>query len=165
MKDERADVVVSTPAQHRALAHPLRHRILMELGARPATVSQLARALEVRKGSVAHHLGVLEAAGMVGPGERRTVRGGTEQYYVRRVRRILGRDDPATSAALLRAVADDLAAAPGDPLVHVRSLHLTRAAARELRETLDRLVGELEESGSRSPRHTVLVGLFERASS
>jgi len=159
------DVVVSTPAQHRALAHPLRHRILMALGAGPATLSQLARTLDVRKGSVAHHLGVLQEAGMVTAGERRPVRGGTEQYFERRVRRIVGPDDPATAAALLGAVAQEIATAPADPLLHVRTLRLTRAAARELRATLDRLVGELAEAGPRSPRHTVVVSLFERSSS
>jgi DNA-binding transcriptional ArsR family regulator len=157
------DVVVQSPEQHRALAHPLRHRLLMALGAGPATVSQLARSLDVRKGSVAHHLAVLRTAGLVEPGEQRAVRGGTEQYFVRTVRRIIGPHDPGESAALVAAVASDLAAAPGDPLLHVRSLRLTAAAAARLRETLDALVSDLEEAGPRSARHTVLVTLFERS--
>ena len=53
-----------------------------------ATVSQLAKSLSTNKGNVAHHLAVLERAGLVRRGESRQVRGGTEQYFVRAARRL-----------------------------------------------------------------------------
>ena len=64
------------PRQLKALAHPLRNRIVFALGAEGATVSQLAKSLSTNKGNAAHHLAVLEQAGLVRRGERRQVRGG-----------------------------------------------------------------------------------------
>ena len=35
---------ISSPAQFKALGHPMRHRLLFALGQEPATISQLAAA-------------------------------------------------------------------------------------------------------------------------
>src|SRR3712207_642159 len=78
---------VSDAAQYKALGHPLRHRLLFALGQQPATISQLAKVLDQRKGNIAHHLDVLYAAQLVEIAETRTVRGGTEHYYRRAARR------------------------------------------------------------------------------
>ncbi len=74
---------ISAPAQYKALGHPLRHRIVFALGQQAATISQLAKALGQRKGNIAYHLGVLQAAHLVDIVETRQVRGGTEHYYLR----------------------------------------------------------------------------------
>ncbi len=79
---------VSDTDQLRALGHPARMRLLLSVGADGATVSQLATRLGTNKGNVAHHLAVLEKAGLVRRGRTRTVRGGTEQYFERVARRI-----------------------------------------------------------------------------
>jgi hypothetical protein len=39
-------LTITSPEQYRALGHPLRQRLLFALGQRPATISQLAVALE-----------------------------------------------------------------------------------------------------------------------
>jgi DNA-binding transcriptional ArsR family regulator len=156
------DLQVHTPAHFKALAHPFRHRLLMALGAGPATISQLAAGLGAAKGTVAHHLKVLTEAGLVRVGHTRQVRGGTEQYHERSFRRLAGAEgDPQTTAALLGAVAEELVADP-DPLLHLRTLRLTPEQAHRLRTTLDDLVGDAEEAGPDEPRHGVLVALYRR---
>src|SRR5690348_13344454 len=88
----------ATGAKHaRALSHPTRHRLLLELGEGAATVSQLTNRLMINKGNVAHHLAVLVEAGLVTKGPTRTVRGGTEQYYVRPARAIKFESGPDNS--------------------------------------------------------------------
>ena len=79
---------VTETDQLRALGHPARMRLLLSVGADGATVSQLATRLGTNKGNVAHHLAVLERAGLVRRGRTRTVRGGTEQYFERVARRL-----------------------------------------------------------------------------
>ncbi|MFE9694805.1 ArsR/SmtB family transcription factor [Micromonospora sp. NPDC005806] len=163
MTDEIADALeVRTAAHFKALAHPFRHRLLFALGAGPATISQLATGLGAAKGTVAHHLKVLAEAGMVRTAHTRQVRGGTEQYHERAFRRLVGETgDSHATAALLGAVAEELAADP-DPLLHLRHLRLTPAQAQRLRVTLDDLVRDAEEAGPDQPRYGVLVTLYRR---
>jgi DNA-binding transcriptional ArsR family regulator len=68
-------------AAHRALAHPLRLRILRLVRAEPTSASALARELDVLPGSARFHLGVLERAGIVTRSGERVVRGGREVLY------------------------------------------------------------------------------------
>lgn len=154
---------MSTPAQFKALAHSFRQRLLFALGERPATISQLAVALSARKGNVAHHLKVLREAEMVRVVETRRVRGGTEQYYERSARRIevAGRD-AAPIAAMLGAIAEEIAAAEGDPLLTLRNLRLTVAQADRLTAVLTALVAEVEDASDGEPRYGLLVGLYRQ---
>jgi DNA-binding transcriptional ArsR family regulator len=152
----------SSAQQVSALAHPLRTRLLFSLGREGATVSQLAVRLKTNKGNVAHHLRVLQRAGLARPGRTNTVRGGTEQYWVptaRRLRTPGGQAGP--TGAMLQAVADEVAAAPGDPLLQLRHVRLTRAQARILAEHLERVVDELAEAPAGAPTHGVLVSVYE----
>jgi DNA-binding transcriptional ArsR family regulator len=57
-------------AQFRALADPLRRRILERLVAAPASAGQLARSLGLPRVNVTHHLGVLAAAGLIDQRQR-----------------------------------------------------------------------------------------------
>jgi DNA-binding transcriptional ArsR family regulator len=154
---------VSTPEQLKALAHPFRQRLLFALGRAPATISQLAVALDGRKGNVAHHLKVLRDAGMVRVGGTRQVRGGTEQYYERTARRIdlAGRAAEPT-AALLGAVAAEISAAADEPLLTLRHVRLTAAQADRLAATLRDLVAEAVDAGTAEPRYGLLVGLYRQ---
>ena len=167
MADDRASVqeVLETtnPEQLKALAHPLRNRIIFALGAEGATVSQLAKSLSTNKGNVAHHLAVLELAGLVRRGERRQVRGGTEQYFVRVARRLRtpGGSRAGHTAALLQAVADEIDGSPTDALLNLRRIRLTRQQAAALAAHLERLVDELPEAGPRDATHGVLVSVFQ----
>jgi len=81
MPPERpAPFLLQTPEHFKALAHPVRHRIVNLLRQRPATLRHLTEALGLPKGTVAYHAGVLQDAGMARVVEMRQVRGGTEQY-------------------------------------------------------------------------------------
>ncbi|WBB70809.1 winged helix-turn-helix domain-containing protein [Micromonospora sp. WMMD812] len=154
---------VTTPEQFKALGHPFRQRLLFSLGQRPATISQLAAALGAAKGNVAHHLKVLRDAGMVRVVHTRPVRGGTEQYYQRCARRLsVAPGHPGATAALLGAVAEEIAAAPDEPLLQLRHLRLTAAQAERLRAALLALVEDAEEAGDDEPRHGVLVSLYRQ---
>jgi DNA-binding transcriptional ArsR family regulator len=145
-----------------ALGHPLRLRLLISVGADGATVSQLSHRLGTNKGNVAHHLAVLERAGLVRRGRTRTVRGGTEQYFERVARRLRTPGGAASghTAALLQAVADEVEAAPGDPLLHLRRLRMPPRAATALAEHLDRLVADLPDGRATDPAVSVLVGFY-----
>src|SRR5690625_2448926 len=88
--ERRYDAVHATsPAQMRALSHPARHKLLRALAPEGATISQLSNRLAMNKGSVSHHLTVLREAGLVHKGPTRTVRGGTEQYFVPTAHKVL----------------------------------------------------------------------------
>jgi len=84
---ELADRIgLTTPAQVKALSHPLRTTILHLLHERAATVSELARALERPKSTVAHHVKVLAEAGLVRVVRTRRVRAIEERFYGRTAR-------------------------------------------------------------------------------
>ena len=156
-------LTISSPEQYRALGHPLRHRLLFALGQRPATISQLAAALDSHKGNVAHHLKVLREAGLVAVTETRQVRGGTEQYYQRTARllRFPGEQGTAHAGVMLQAVGDEMATAEGEPLLVLRNIRLTADQARQLASTLNDLVTSLDDAGDGAARYGVLVGLYQ----
>ena len=84
---ELADRIgLTKPAQVKALSHPLRTTILHLLHERAATVSELARALERPKSTVAHHVKVLAEAGLVRVVRTRRVRAIEERFYGRTAR-------------------------------------------------------------------------------
>jgi DNA-binding transcriptional ArsR family regulator len=154
---------VSSPDQFKALAHPMRHRLLFALGERPATVSQLAAALGSHKGNIAHHLKVLCEAGLVRPAGTQQVRGGTERYYERRARALsfAGEDYTQTLPFAFRAVADEIAAAAPDPFLVLRHIRLTPAEVEEITAVLARLADRAEEAGPGDPRYGLLLGLYQ----
>jgi DNA-binding transcriptional ArsR family regulator len=84
--DLAEDVEVSTPAQLRAMADPLRGTLLDLLLERAATVSELASAVGRPKSTVAHHVNVLVDAGMLQVVRTRRVRAIDERFYGRTAR-------------------------------------------------------------------------------
>src|SRR5471032_9634 len=84
--DLAEDVEVSTPAQLRAMAGPLRSTLLDLLLERAATVSELATAVRRPKSTVAHHVNVLVDAGMLRVVRTRRVRAIDERFYGRTAR-------------------------------------------------------------------------------
>ena len=122
---ELADrLVVSAPAQLRALADPLRATILDLLLERAATVAELATAVQRPKSTVAHHVHVLMDAGMLRVVRTRRVRAIDERYYGRTARvffvGIVNRpgEDPTTvhANALSVAAAESVPAHEADDL-------------------------------------------------
>jgi DNA-binding transcriptional ArsR family regulator len=159
---EEDDVAaVTSPAQFKALGHPMRHRLLFALGRGEATTSQLAATLGSNKGNIAHHLKVLADAGLVRPAGTRQVRGGTEQYY-RRAARGLTYDDAATTEVAFHALAAEIAGAEPDPFLVLRTLRLTPEHAQQLIATLRDLAGHAEDADDQ-PRYGLLLGLYQPA--
>jgi DNA-binding transcriptional ArsR family regulator len=154
---------ISTADQYKALGHPLRHRLLFALGHQAATISQLSKALDQRKGNIAHHLGVLHEAGLVHIVETRQVRGGTEHYYERTAKRLrfTGPGADANDPIAVRAVADELAGAAPNALLHIRNVRLTSAQAETVSAALEELVGGLEDAGDGADRYGILVTLYK----
>ena len=74
-------VRADTPTQLKALGHPVRNAILHLVIERAATTGELAEAVGKSHGTVAHHLKVLEDAGLVRVVRTRQVRAVTERYY------------------------------------------------------------------------------------
>ena len=77
---------VNTPRQMKALADPIRQRILGIIQNRPATAKQIADRLRMPPGTIGHHLQVLEAAGLAKVVARRLIRGIVAKYYTRTAR-------------------------------------------------------------------------------
>lgn len=69
--------------QFKALANPLRRRIIDLATQRPATVAEFAEALGRSAGTVAHHVKVLASAGLLEVSGTRQVRSVIEHYYGR----------------------------------------------------------------------------------
>jgi DNA-binding transcriptional ArsR family regulator len=136
------DVVLRSPAQFKALGHPLRHRLLNVVRERPATLSQLAATLGSTKGTIGYHVRVLVDAGLLRPSGRRTVRGGTEQYF-EPVGGAFVHDAPGTEGAefLFRAALAEMVAPAGDEVEHtmLRHVRLTAAQARALVDRIEKL--------------------------
>jgi len=68
-------------ARVRALAHPLRLRLLELFAERPRTTMQAAQALGEAPTRLYHHVAALERAGLVRLRERRPNRGTVEKYF------------------------------------------------------------------------------------
>ncbi len=139
-------LVVDDPEQLKALADDLRGRIIGLLRERAWSTQQLARELDVPKGTVGHHLKVLERAGLIRVVHTRQVRAVTEKFYGRVARLFLFKaEDPADARALgastLREAASQLEQAPG---TGTWGLVLSRLTPEDVRR-FDRRVGRLLE--------------------
>lgn len=78
--------VVSSPQEIKAMFDPLRGSLLELLLERAATVQELAAAVERPKSSVAYHVGLLTAAGLLQVVRTHKVRGIEERFYGRTAR-------------------------------------------------------------------------------
>lgn len=147
--DYEADdvLVVSEPRQLKALAPALRTKIVMLLRERARSIQELAAELGLPKGTVAHHVKVLEQAGLIRVVRTRKVRAVTEKYYGRVARLFVYEvDDPADARALgsaaLRQAADELAAAPEGATFGLIGARLAPADVKRFERRLDRLVND-----------------------
>lgn len=151
----------SGPQYAKAMSHPTRYRLLLELGQDGATISQLANRLQTNKGNVSHHLNVLVKASLARRDRTRTVRGGTEQYYVRVARRYRFEHSPDALAAMMANLTDELGTDPG-ALINHRVLRLTPSQAAALATHLDSVVHNLRPAGARELEHGIVVSVYRR---
>jgi DNA-binding transcriptional ArsR family regulator len=125
-------LVVTAPAQLRALADPLRGTLLELVLERAATITELARAVGRPKSTVGYHVNVLVEAGLFRVVRTRRVRAIEERYYGRVARTLYigvlsNPEDKQVVAALngvAEAAAESAAAHAADQLrcllVHAR---------------------------------------------
>ena len=156
---EAEDVlVVDDPERFRALADELRARIVLMLRERAYSTSELADVLGIPKGTVGHHLKVLERAGLIRVVRTRQVRAVTEKYYGRVARLFLiqGEHDPNAYAAPLRQAADEVARA--EEILEFAAIHLrlSEADATRFAARLKKLVDDYR---ARERRDGVRLGL------
>ncbi len=95
------DIVLTSPAQIKAIAHPVRTRILNRLEVEQASAKMLASELGLSHGNTGHHLKVLQKAGLIAVAEERKVRAMTERFFAPAYRH-LRIDTDATGVDRLR---------------------------------------------------------------
>ena len=146
-------LVVAKPEQLRALADDLRAQIIQLLRDRARSTQELSVELGIPKGTVGHHLKVLERAGLIHVVRTRRVRAVTEKFYGRTARLFLFQaEDPADEraivASMLRQVAREVersSDSAGSGLVKAR---LTGKDAARLGRRLRTLLDDLSAADS-----------------
>jgi DNA-binding transcriptional ArsR family regulator len=155
----------------RAVADDTRRKILRLLRERAASTTELAEALEQPKGTVAHHVKVLEDNGLIRVVHTRKVRAMTEKYYGRiaRLYRIVADEDgfdiATLGAQMLRDASEEVARDAGkgdDPsslvVTHAR---VPQKVARRFVQRLEELAsdfGSYDEPGERV--YGFVVGVY-----
>jgi DNA-binding transcriptional ArsR family regulator len=145
--DAADTLVVSEPTQLRALSDDVRGRIVALLRERATSASELAGLLEMPKGTVGHHLKVLERAGLVHVVRTRRVRAVTEKYYGRVARLFLykssdERDDElvhGVAATAFRTAAAELASSPDIANQGLLRVRLGKADVKRFDRRLEKL--------------------------
>ena len=103
-------VVVTAPEQLRALADPLRTTLLELLLERAATVTEMARAVDRPKSTIAYHVNLLVDAGLLRVVRTRRVRAIEERYYGRVARTlyigVLNRPEDKQVVAAINGLAE-----------------------------------------------------------
>ncbi len=159
---------ITDPALAKALAHPLRTRILAVLEDRTASPSELAGELDASLGVVSYHVRRLEALGFLKLVRREPRRGAVEHYYTATSRpRITnaawGKLPAIVKDAAINAAVEQIgayvAAGAAEGGFNVADAHITRtpitvdgkgrqAIAREL-DNLQNRVAKIEEASQR----------------
>jgi DNA-binding transcriptional ArsR family regulator len=175
---DAADVlVVRSPEQLKALADDLRSKIVILLRERAQSITELAERLGLPKGTVGHHVKVLEKAGLLRVVRTRKVRALTERYYGRTARLFLyecadgqGSEDIRNIvAASLRVAAEEILPIDVDDEDSIACsgairVRLNRADAVRFNKRLDRLMHEFQtaEDASGEP-YGLVIAMYRRA--
>jgi DNA-binding transcriptional ArsR family regulator len=140
-------VVVTAPAQLRALADPLRAVLLDLLHERAATVTEMAHAVDRPKSTVAYHVNLLVDAGLLRVVRTRRVRAIEERYYGRIARTIyigaLTRPEDKQVVLAMNGLAK--AAAEAAPAHAIDDLRCTLTHARIPREEVRNFWAQVQE--------------------
>jgi len=140
-------LVVSRPEQLRALADGVRTAVIALLRERAFSTQQLSERLGIPKGTVGHHLKVLESAGLIHVVRTRKVRAVTEKFYGRTARLFLFEaEDPAEERALaatvLRQAASEIERSPANIGFGHPKASLDRKDVERLERRLKRLMDD-----------------------
>jgi DNA-binding transcriptional ArsR family regulator len=143
--------VISSPQELRAVAEPLRNTVLELVLERAATVAELAQAVGRPKSTVAYHVDLLVAAGLLKVVRTRKVRAIDERYYGRTARIFyVGAIQPEQASGLTnllsRAAAESTAAHEADDLrAVVRHARIPRERAAEFWDRVFEVTREFSE--------------------
>jgi DNA-binding transcriptional ArsR family regulator len=165
--DAPETLVVAAPEQLKALADQVRAAIIALLRERAYSTQQLAKELGIPKGTVGHHLKVLERAGLIHVVRTRQVRAVTEKFYGRTARLFLYKtEDPADARAIgtvmLRQAASELERAPeGTGLGHTKA-SLTQKDVERLERRLKKLMEDFRAAESPEGEPYALVTAMYR---
>jgi DNA-binding transcriptional ArsR family regulator len=160
---------------HKALADPLRIRLLEWLFEAPRSARQLADYAGLPADRLYYHLGQLEQAGLIEVAEyRRLARGKVERVYAPAETEPPGDDaDPEETAAflgaMLQATAMDITAAyqarragrRREVDLHRSALRLTDQALAELRGHIEQLAARFADPGADGTRTRVVLALVD----
>ena len=137
---EAADtLLVSEPAQLRAIADPFRTQLIQLLRDRARSTQDLSAELGIPKGTVGHHLKVLESAGLIRVVRTRKVRAVTEKFYGRTARLFLYQTEDAADGRAISAITLRQAASEVERAAHSTGFGLVRARlAKKDRDRLER---------------------------
>jgi DNA-binding transcriptional ArsR family regulator len=162
---ELADsLIMSDPAQYRALFEPTRSQLVSLLLDRAATTSELAEILAKPKGTIGFHLKTLEAAGLVRVVRTRRVRALEAKYYGRTARVFLFEQIGGAVGALsrqLRQAADEAGAVPEPTELAmtggVRYARIPNDRAEEWAQRLHRLLDDFDREPRQGEQTFALV--------
>lgn len=161
-------LLVAAPEQLRALADEVRVAITALLRERAFSTQQLSERLAIPKGTVGHHLKVLEHAGLVHVVRTRQVRAVTEKFYGRTARLFLFQsEDPADTRALggsvLRQAAGEIERSPSVVTFGHPRARLSAADMRRFERRLKRLADDFLAADAREGTPCALMlALYER---
>ena len=165
-----ATLTFDTTDQYRALFEDTRMQIVDLLLERAATIKELAETLDIPKGTIGHHVAVLEEAGLIKVVRTKKVRAIEAKYYGRTARTYLLTSKPddvemapdnfLTQAASAYAQAASLEAEVG-PMSTLRHARIPDSKAGEWAERLADLVSEFtEETRGGATTYGLLVAFF-----
>jgi DNA-binding transcriptional ArsR family regulator len=168
-------LVVREPEQLRALGDDLRAKIVVLLRERAASITELAEKLELPKGTVGHHVKVLEKARLIRVVRTRKVRAMTERYYGRTARLFLFKSsDDADGegvrdvvAASLRTVADEMLPSADDDQTTFAVLRINLGDENAVRfvRRLNRLMRDFRKADDPEGQpYGLAISLYRRAS-
>lgn len=152
--DLELTLILEDPEQYRALFEETRSHIVDLLLERAATISELADTLDKPKGTVGHHVAVLESAGLIKVVRTKKVRAVVAKYYGRTARTYVIDDRPESGIDLvpdhfLTEAAHEYVQydrdAPLLPLSSLRHVRIPTDRAEEWNQRLCRLLEEFTE--------------------
>ena len=147
-------IALTRPSQVKAISHPLRTTILGLLHERAATVGELSVALERPKSTVAHHVKVLNEAGLVQVVRTRRVRAIEERFYGRTARMFYVSADRSGDGEDLPRDFNDFEVAAGESTAafrdgklwgFIRHARISEAQASEFWERMAELAAEFDQ--------------------
>ncbi len=158
-------LLVSDREQLRAIADDVRTKIVSLIRDRAKSTQELSRELGLPKGTVGHHVKVLEHAGLIRVVRTRKVRAVTEKFYGRSARLFLwevedNADARALGAAALRQAAFELERASDRAGFGFVRARLTSADAKRFERRVKRLIDDFRAAESPEGAAHALVSGF-----